>query len=181
MAADKEIFELPEATVALLLGSGKVSFVAQVQGYNYDFQVKSDTLAQYLGVGKPLAYGGNSNPDPALGVNRDFYFQNNGKVWQKNFTMWSLVATIVSGSATPYTFTLDTTKPDVYTLDNNQLNNVNALGAKYPPFTAIVNGRPFDDIWPTYTGNPGAFTAVTINLHPDGSGNNAESTIIQFG
>ena len=72
--------------------------------------------------------------------------------------------------------------PDVYTLTVGELADVNTYG-RYPNFVAIVvnaTGRQFFDIIPEYDGNPGAFTAVNVQLHGDGAGVNVDGTFIQF-
>lgn len=74
-----------------------------------------------------------------------------------------------------------TTDNDQYALSAPQLAILNAYG-RYPNFVAIVtaSGQQFFDIYPTYTGTVGAFTACTVQLHSDGVGSNAEDTVIQF-
>lgn len=179
MAVDKEIFELPEATAALLLGSNKVSFVAQVEGYAYDFQVSSTVIAEYLGVGKPTIYGGNTNPDNAVGVSGDIYVQSNGKFYQKNGNTWSLKANLFIDPLA-YLLPLGTNKPSSYNLSPTELIEVNKFSNKYPSFSAYINGVLFPDITAAYTGSPGSFTQVTIALHDNGSGMNADNTVVQF-
>lgn len=83
-------------------------------------------------------------------------------------------------SLAAYSITLDTTEPSSYTLTSPQLASVNAFGPRYPNFVALIAGRQVSDIQPTYTGSPGSFTQIDIQLHDDGSGLNADTTLVQF-
>ncbi len=77
--------------------------------------------------------------------------------------------------------TRTTTDPDTYTLTSPELVILNAY-TRYPNFVAIVTstGQQFSDIYPTYTGTIGSFTACVVTLHSDGAGLNADNTYIQF-
>lgn len=87
----------------------------------------------------------------------------------------------VTPSSTILVLTLDTTSSDLYTLSGPELAVINTY-TRYPNFVAIVtgSGQQFFDIFPIYTGIVGAFTEIKVQLHADGAGNNAESTVVQF-
>jgi hypothetical protein len=102
MAIDKTIFELPDVTLEILQAAGKISFVAQIEGYAYDFQVPAEIFTQYLNNGKSNdVYGGATNPDPSLGTNGDLYFQSNGKIYQKINGSWVLKGNLGGNLAEP--------------------------------------------------------------------------------
>jgi hypothetical protein len=92
MAIDKQIFELPVATLLQLTSGAQVGFVAQIAGYDLDFQVTPEVLQQLFGnTTGSTKYTGSSNPDPANGRNGDVYVQDNGKVYIKTSGAWQLV------------------------------------------------------------------------------------------
>ena len=75
--------------------------------------------------------------------------------------------------------TIAAAQPDVYTLSVGELAAINTY-SRYPNFVAIIGGTPFPDIQPTYNGTLGSLTSVTVQLHSDGSGDNVDTTTIQF-
>jgi len=87
----------------------------------------------------------------------------------------------ITPSADVITKTRTTSDADTYTLTSGELIILNTY-TRYPNFVAIVTatGQQFFDIYPTYTGTVGSFTACVVQLHSDGSGLNADNTIIQF-
>lgn len=123
MATDKEIFQLPDITLDILQSGVDISFVAQVEGYNLDFQVPSDVLLQYIGGNYQVGVsGGSTTPDNASGANGDIYFKSNGVVYQKVANSWVIKATLPikqyfnptkinlpAGSSYPYTTAIDGT------------------------------------------------------------------------
>lgn len=68
---------------------------------------------------------------------------------------------------------------DVYTLTVDELATINTY-TRYPNFVALINGTPFPDIQPTYNGDLGSLTSVTVQLHSDGLGLNVAETFMQF-
>lgn len=93
---------------------------------------------------------------------------------------WGVWAS-VTPSSTVITKTRTTTDADTYTLTSGELLILNTY-TRYPNFVAIVTstGQQFFDIYPTYTGTVGSFTACVVQLHSDGAGLNADNTFIQF-
>lgn len=80
--------------------------------------------------------------------------------------------------------TLTTSDPDIYTLTSDELDILNAY-PRYPNFMSVVlaSGQQFFDIYPIYSpadAGPGDWTGISVQLHSDGAGNNAEDTYIQF-
>lgn len=61
-----------------------------------------------------------------------------------------------------------------YTLSSPERTLVNALG-KWPNFVALVGGQQFYDVYPQYTGTPGSFTQIKVQLHSD-----SEVHVLQF-
>lgn len=62
----------------------------------------------------------------------------------------------------------------LYTLTAPQLAAVNSL-SKIPNFVGIVNGEPFLEIKPIYTGGAGAYTNIDVRLNTD-----SDDTLVQF-
>jgi hypothetical protein len=87
--------------------------------------------------------------------------------WWSDIANAALVVTRNSGTTSPYTLT------------SGQRAQVNAYG-RYPTFAAFISGLQYDDIYPIYTGSPGSFTSVIVQLHDDGTGNNPDTTVVQF-
>lgn len=178
MATDKQIFELPDITLEILQSGIDISFVAQAEGYGLDFQVPASVMAEFVNGEYQIGVtSGTPTPDNANGANGDLYFKANGVIYQKQNGAWVSVASFPLQPV--ITFTLDTTKSAPYTLTSPQLASVNAFG-RYPNFIALIGGTVSPDIQPTYTGAVGAFSAITIALHDNGSGMNADTTVVQF-
>jgi len=86
----------------------------------------------------------------------------------------------VSGGAV-ITKTRTISDADTYTLSAPELAILNSY-TRYPNFVAITtgSGQQWFDIYPIYTGTVGAFLSCVVQLHSDGSGGNADETVIQF-
>lgn len=90
---------------------------------------------------------------------------------------------LAGGSGNGVQLPLDTTEPSLYTLNGTELGAVNALG-RQPNFSAVTSSGQgnWSDIYPIYTpyNAYGAYTQIQVVLHDDGSGLNAEDTLVQF-
>lgn len=81
--------------------------------------------------------------------------------------------------STPTSFIILTGDPTTYFLTSDQLSDVNAIG-RIPNFVALIAGTPFPDIQPTYTGNAGDYSSISVNVHDDGTGHSPENVLVQF-
>jgi len=103
MVTDKQIFELPDITLEILKSGVDISFVAQVEGYNLDFQLPITIVSEYLNTNYVIGVSsGVTTPDNASGKNGDIYFKSNGDVYQKISDVWSIKATLPTYTPLPF-------------------------------------------------------------------------------
>lgn len=172
--ADKQIIQLTTETGQLNSDSW---FVFQNTLNQVDLKVKLSGIAAYLsqiGAGDFNIFGGTITPNNALGSPRDLYFKANGAIYKKIGSSWVKQVNATSIEVITKTFAASSVGP--YVLTAPELAKVNEV-AKYPNFVALIGGTPFPDIQPTYTGSPGSFTQIRIELHGDPT---PETVTVQF-
>lgn len=146
--ADKTIFQLPPLTLDILQSGVQVSFVAQVDGYDLDFQVSSSILLQYIGNNYQIGVSGGANaPDNAAGDNGDIYFKSDGTIYQKSNGVWS-VKTTLSLNGADIVINLTSANPQVY--DYTFPGDVSAAGLSIYAETVYADPDLGTNVWVPY-------------------------------
>lgn len=143
MPANKTIWECPVYTlVSQLDGAQRLVIQGSSDALN-DYGLPLNLLAQWITAQYQIGiYGGAVNPDPALGVNGDLYFQTTGQLKQKIGGAWLFKCNIPSGGSGAASLVVPFSSASNLTISNWQTDVPAGQTASYAALLGNLPPKP---------------------------------------